>query len=949
MTSMTCRLREVAALVFSVVAGAASVDAQTVGATTGALNGRVSDPTGALLQGVTVVASGTALIRPRQTVTDVHGRYEFPAVPPGEYTLVFSLPEFSQVSRQNIRVTLGQTTTVDQVLDLAVKQENVVVTAQSPLLDRSGTTIGITLDPQHLADLPASRSSSTIVDATPGIQLTRFDVAGSAGSAGGPFSAYGQSGLNRPTIEGIAITGYNPFGFTLDYGSFDQVAVTLGAHGPEWPWPGTVLNIVTKSGGDRLSGSVYADYEHRQWQAFNIDADQIARGAPFSTAVRAEESNRLWSYRDLNADVGGPLRKERVWGYFSVRNQETSTRVVSFPVKPVLTRVTNLGGKGTVQSSANSRVVVFGQTTRNHQPTRLEGFIRPGATVNLFEDSTSNQIAKGAVWKGEWNAVVTDKIYVEARGGQFLVGRHERPNGTSPRREDRSGDVFGGNRDWELTQRDDQVIASASYSTIGRTFSHNVKAGGEFRHRSVTEHWYQGFSGNVLHVTDRSRPDEVYLFQTPSRSIEGIRWYGAYLQDSWRVGTRLTLNLGLRFDRYRVFYPAQEHPAGHSGQRFWPGQTFAAVDNLIDWNVVEPRISMSQVLTDDARTILKLTYGRYSLPPGNFAANRNSREWWELFVWRDHDGDTLWDPLEETSLRDRMGGAEVESVDPRLTLPVTYETTARLEREIVPTVSVETHVVWRGARNPFVRQNRTQPFSAFTRSVTVVDPGIDGVAGTGDDGQVVVYDLAQAALLPSYVVSNVPDARTDHVSWEVTARRRFSRRWSFVAGFSHTWAREHASTYVGQPVRANAFPLTPNDLINTGDTGRDEFRVWSARAYGTYEAPWGLRITPFLRHQSGQPYGRTFQVSGNTLNIGALRVLAEPIGTRRMDNVTLLDIRVQKTVSPRVNMQLTAFVDVFNVLNANPEQNVNWASVGFDRPLAIVPPRIARLGIKLGW
>jgi hypothetical protein len=369
------------------------------------------------------------------------------------------------------------------------------------------------------------------------------------------------------------------------------------------------------------------------------------------------------------------------------------------------------------------------------------------------------------------------------------------------------------------------------------------------------------------------------------------------------------------------------------------------VDNLIDWNVIAPRVGVSHDLTGSGRTVLKLTYGRYSLPPGNFNANRNSREWWERFEWADQDGDSLWDPGENIRLLERMGGEEVESVDPDLKLGFTRETTVRLAREIAPNMSIETGVVWRSVRRPFLRQNETQPFTAFTRTVTVVDRGIE--AGTADDDQIVVYDLPQAAASPSYVVRDVPNARNDHVTWEVTGRRRFSRRWSFLAGFSYTWSREHASAYFGQPVRNNLYPLTPNDLINTGEGGRHEFRVWSARAYGTYDGPWGLRFTPLLRHQSGQPYGRTFQVTN--LYLGSLRVLAEPIGTRRMDHVTLFDLRIQKTFSLGRVGRLSVFADVFNILNTNAEQNVNWSTAGFERPLAIVPPRIARFGLKLDW
>jgi hypothetical protein len=179
------------------------------------------------------------------------------------------------------------------------------------------------------------------------------------------------------------------------------------------------------------------------------------------------------------------------------------------------------------------------------------------------------------------------------------------------------------------------------------------------------------------------------------------------------------------------------------------------------------------------------------------------------------------------------------------------------------------------------------------------------------------------------------------------ATRRFAGRWSLAAGVAHTWSRDQAGGYFGQSVRNNVYPLTPNDLINADRYGRYEFRIWTAKIHGTYLGPWDVRITPFLRHQSGQPFGRTFST---TLNYGNnVRVLAEPIGTRRMDNITILDLRVEKGFQLGGHRRLAGFVDVFNVFNANPEQNTSWSSGSFLRPLSIVPPRLARLGLKLEW
>jgi hypothetical protein len=140
--------------------------------------------------------------------------------------------------------------------------------------------------------------------------------------------------------------------------------------------------------------------------------------------------------------------------------------------------------------------------------------------------------------------------------------------------------------------------------------------------------------------------------------------------------------------------------------------------------------------------------------------------------------------------------------------------------------------------------------------------------------------------------------------------------------------------------------VTPNDLINAASGGQYEFRTWSAKVHGTYEGPWEVMITPLLRHQSGQPFGRTFAA---TSSYGNVRVLAEPVGTRRMDNVTLLDVRVEKGFRVPGGCRVAGFVDVFNLLNANPEQNVSWSSGSFLRPLTIVSPRIARIGAKLEW
>ena len=952
------RLPAAGHLVLGVLLAGAEASAQTAIAGAGAIHGRVSDETDAVLPGVAVSISGEAVMGSQTVLTNPEGRYRFPAVPVGEYTIKFALEGFHSIT-QRVYVSIGFTATIDVVLQLAGLRENVSVERAAPTIDRHSTVIATSLNAFQLGNLPGARSMGAILDATPAVQMTRFDVGGNTERTG-LYGAYGTFGQNRPTLEGIAVAGLLPYGFTLDFGSFDEVSVGTGAHDAEWPLPGVQTQFITKSGGNRYRATLYGDYENRHWQSFNIDADQIARGARGGDDLPPRESNRMWSYRDINADVGGYVRKDAAWWYSSVRDQEVSTRLVNFPVKPYQTHVTNFTAKTTFRTSDRDRLIAFAQIGRNHQPNRLPpsgvptgtfGPAPPTAAIHRFEESTADQLASGRVWKGEWNSAITDYLYLELRGGQFSVKRPETPNGTSPRFEDIGNlMVRGGSRDWQEDLGRDQLVGSISYLRDGWLGNHQIKVGGELMRHSASETWRTGYPHDVLHVLRNGEPVEVYLFEAPSRSKSGLWTQAAYANDSWRLNGRVTVNFGLRFDRYHLFLPEQGHPAG----RFNPiAQTFAAVDTVKAWNTLAPRTGLIFDITGHGRTIAKLSYGRYWVGTGpqfGFGVNPNANQWWQQYPWSDRNGNGTWDDGEQGRLLNRRGGVAAESLDPNHELSFVDELAGWIERELGSDAGIRSGFVWRTEQQHHLRQNVNQPFEGFSVPVPLRDPGPDGTLGTADDGIVLpAFELAQQflALPASHVVRNVDNTESRYWTWEASATKRFTGRWSLVAGFAHTWYRDHASVYLGQPVRNNTYPLTPNDLINTGSGGQHRFRMWSVKIHGTYAAPWGIRITPYLRHQSGQAFGRTFSSS---FNVGSVRVLAEPIGTRRMDHITIVDTRVEKGFSFLPARRVAVFIDLFNLFNTNAEQSISWSSGGsFLRPLSILSPRIARIGAKLEW
>jgi len=178
--------------------------------------------------------------------------------------------------------------------------------------------------------------------------------------------------------------------------------------------------------------------------------------------------------------------------------------------------------------------------------------------------------------------------------------------------------------------------------------------------------------------------------------------------------------------------------------------------------------------------------------------------------------------------------------------------------------------------------------------------------------------------------------------------KRMSNRWALLASYGYTKSFDNNNmVYLGNTVRQNFLPATPNDEINTTD-GRHEYSRQNAKLSGTWSSPWfGISFSPMLRYQQGFPYGRTFAA---TLAYGSVRFLAEPFGTRRQDDIIITDLRIEKSVTFTGRRDVSLFFDLYNMFNQNPEQNLQWSSgTAFNRPLSIVPPRLARIGLKLNF
>lgn len=959
-----------AAAVLSTAVLGTSAFAQGGGASsTGSISGEVKDAQGGVLPGVTVTATSPAQIGSLTAVTNEAGIYRFPAVPPGEYRLAFELAGFSNSVREGIRITLGFNAQVNVSLTVATLQETVTVSGQSPVIDTSATRIQTNYDQQTLSSIPNARDMWSLLSTTPSVTLNRVDVGGSTAGTQTTYFAYGYSGQNRPLIEGINTTeGTSAAGFYLDYGSFEEVFIGAAGNSAEMPNPGVLTQFVSKSGGNTPSVGLYFDYENENIQGHNLEDSQIIP----NTAIRAD-GNRLSSYRNLNVNLGGPIIKDKMWGFFAYLNQFNS--VAAPPTgsfldgTPFDTKLFNYTGKATYQLNQANKLIAYLQYGTKQQPHRTD-VNTGGAPVHITADSTTLQDSPSWVYKAEWNGTIGQNMLAEFRTGQFGYNFGLTSNTTATRYESLStNQILGGGRDWLNKRRRNQYTGALSlFKDNFAGGSHNFKFGGEYLDESGEIIWRQGYADNVIQFVrgDLTGPlsavtaDSVRLYNN-SDSMNALAQTSFFVTDSWVID-KLTLNLGARYDRYRAWLPAQTLPAG----RFVPTTiSFAENSQVILFNNIVPRIGATYDLLGDGKTVLKANWGRFSFNPGvNLAdaVNPNTSTQYAVWAWNDLNGDKIFQDNERsgTAPTQQFGGNVSTTIDPNIENSYTDEASLFVERGILQDFGVRGGFVWKKDYNGWQQLNDSRPASAYNVPITVADPGPDGsLATTGDNGTLHLFNLDNTGRGTSNRVQNIPDYEGTYKTFELSANKRYSNRWSMNASFSYTWTNEFGNTYFGNRFSSlvqqfslfGSYPTNPNEPVH------NEFTNWNSKISGTLDAGWGLRVTPVLKMQSGAPYGRFVSVPGCTattvsdcLNYGTQLVLVEPIGTRRQDTVSVLDFRVEKQLKFAQKARVGLFFDMFNAMNSNTAVNIVWqAGSRFERASTVLGPRIAKFGAKFDW
>jgi hypothetical protein len=891
---------------------------------TGTITGLVTDEQDAVLPGVTVTLTGASLIRAQTMVTNERGIYTFIALPPGTYLVKFEMQGFASVERADIPVRVAEVSTVSQALRVASVAENITVTGESPAVDTKSTTRGTNFDTALLENIPQAREIWSTVEQVPGATMSKFNVGGAESAQQSGMQVHGSApGQQEYAINGLKLNWPGGNGgataFYFDHDSFAEINIMTNGAPAEVGTGGVYMNMVTKSGGNALLGGASIFWEDDSFQGDNV-TDELRQ-------LGARNGNPINYIYDFNGNVGGPIQRDRIWFYSSFRRFDINTEVLGITradgaAAADVNHQSNWIGKVTAQ--LNDANKLSGDYNFNYQ-NRF--FRRP--TNDLVEEKASwRQIEPAWITQLQWTSLLSPKLFLDARYGYlhlvFPLRYQPEVAATDLARQDiirltlRDAAIY----DYENLATRHQVNASLSYFVDEWAGSHTLKGGYEFG-RAFNQNYYAANGDYVLRYFDGA-PLEVQTYNTPITSLNYIDTMALYVQDSWILTRRLTLNLGGRFERLVGFAPEQ----GRAGNVFFGAEQFPHLDNIPKWQNGVWRLGAAYDLTGDGRTAVKAYVGRFMVQEGTRLVQQvNPNDLGgDYRSWTDQNNNDIAEP-NELGPSTRPYGGRVNRIDPALEQPYSDEFTFGIDRELTSGVR---------ASATYYRRNNRRLFSGLNTVVTPAD--YSPITVQGPDGPVTAYNQSAETLgRASRVITNIPGLQDTYNGVEFTVSKRMSDNWQLLGGY--TFGKDEGIYDRGLNDDFN----NPNLNINREDARIGQDSTHLLKVVGTYVFPRAITASTNLRYFTGQPVLKQLTLRG--LNQGTVSILSAPRGQTRLDNVTLWDVRVSK-VFRFGTQELEAAVDVFNLLNqaAATVINTNVGSL-FGQPISILPPRVARLGL----
>jgi hypothetical protein len=955
-------------------------------ASRGGIAGTVRDATGAVLPGVTVEATSPALIeKVRSVVTDSTGEYKIVELPPGLYTVTFSLSGFSTLKREGIQLTSDFTANVSVDMRVGEVAETITVSGEAPVVDVQNVRQSRVLTRDIVDALPSSKHFQQLGQLIPGVTRSGgglVDIGGQAGQNYDFLSIHGgRTDDARVQVDGMGIESAtsvgNTSGIMFQDGSVQEYTFELGASTAETETGGIRVNMIPREGSNTAHGVFIANYSGPDLAGNNVTDELRAIG------IRDPNTPKdLWL---VNPSVGGPIVRDRLWSYTS------ATRTVANSYVSGLYE--NLAAKGRAYTPNFARPginyyvgvsvserLTFQATPRN----KFTGYVDYNTSCHctfgigprVAPEASTALHNFNKVIQATWTAPLTNRLLVEA-GTAYVPQR--RPWNRQP------DGIPGGDPDWDSAIR--IVDGGTGYTWGTKTYTH-----------TFTDENNRVYRGSLSYVTGSHAAKFGFLFMTvfkkdfpeprlesytlvngtpssvtyvpnwggfvddPARALIDVDYVrpkgGLFAQDQWTL-KRMTINAGLRFDLYRQSYPEQTYPA----TPIIPvPRTYAALEQA-RWQDVSPRLALAYDVFGNGKTALKGSASKYvgvSMTvngPGRQAfGTTDTRRWTDANGNFVVDGDPT-NPAANGELGPRTNGLFGTNAPPQRFDSDWYgwgkrpgnnwEFSAGAQHQLVPGVSVAVSYFWRVFTN-FQVTNNTALMAADFDPFCVTTPVDSRLPGGGGQQVCGLFDVTPSKVgLNDPVVSLASKFGGQSNHWDgvdITMNARLRSGVQLQGGLSGGKSMSDSCALAQnfpQVIAATDLQVSSASLGafagTTGATNAAQFcdletpYRWQAKAFGVYPLPWDFQVSATFQSYPGPlvngfavfTSAQVAQSLGRPLSsASSIRVNIIRPGTLFGDRTNQVDLRLAKIFKlGRIRTQ--AMVDLYNALNANDVVSYN--------------------------
>ena len=397
-------------------------------ATTGTIEGVITDSHGARVPGVTITAVGPNLIQPQSTVSNSEGRYRILNLPPGRYLVATqSTQGFARSVKEDVEVNLSKTSSVPISLEPTATTTTVTVRADAQGIDATNNTSGTNVSTDQFSNFVTQRTVQSIYSIAPSV--TRSGLRDVSGRDRDP-SVAGSSGLeNLYILDGINTTdpSFGGSGANLPFEFVQEVEIKTGAFGAEYGLSmGGIFNVLTKSGGNSFHGDAFAYFTTK---------GMVRETKSFPFIGSAPDG---FSEIDAGFDLGGPIKRDKLWFFGAFNPQRRENFYFTQTLRqPASNKVVTPFYAGKLTYAINQRHVLTFSTFGDF--TRITGFrvnmsgnvMALGGTVSGFGADPKSFLGLGELG-GDNYAVRLNSTITSNWISEFSFGVHRQRNNQHP-------------------------------------------------------------------------------------------------------------------------------------------------------------------------------------------------------------------------------------------------------------------------------------------------------------------------------------------------------------------------------------------------------------------------------------------------------------------------------------------------------------------------------------